>query len=72
MKKYIYIDDEDEMAIRPIIDGFNQTGRIEVRRMLFAGNETANDIFRKLKESEYKTGNNYIYLSGYRRVGTND
>ena len=32
---------------------FHQTGRIEVRRMLFAGNETANDIFRKLKESEY-------------------
>lgn len=53
MKKFIYIDDEDNMAIQPIINGLNQSGRIEVFRMPLTNSGSINEICHKLNEFEY-------------------
>lgn len=53
MKKYIYLDDEDNESIQPIIDALNGSEKIEVSRFPLDKHERVDDIFDSLKKMEY-------------------
>lgn len=53
MKKYIYLDDEDNESIQPMIDGLNGSGKIEVCRFPLDKHERVESIFDSLKRMEY-------------------
>ena len=49
MKKYIYLDDEDNATIQPIIDELNRSERIGVSRAPLDKNESLDVLFGRLK-----------------------
>ena len=53
MKKYLYIDDESINSIEPLINGFNRSERILVKRMPLDKNEKIEDIYQKLRDLQY-------------------
>lgn len=53
MKKYVYLDDEDNATIQPIIDELNRSKRIGVSRVPLDKNESLEVLFGMLKRMEY-------------------
>lgn len=53
--KYLYLDDENEDAVKAIIDGLNDTGKVLVERLAFSAQDTFESLSEKLK-SKIKQG----------------
>lgn len=53
MKKYIYIDDEDDKSIQPIVEGINRRGKIVVERLPLERDEPINNVYEKLMSYPY-------------------
>ncbi len=53
--KYLYLDDESEDAVKAIIDGLNDTGKVLVERLAFSSQDTFESLSEKLM-SKIKQG----------------
>ena len=53
MKKYIYIDDEDDKSIQPIVEGLNRSGKILVERLPLERDEPINNVYKRLMNNPY-------------------